>query len=68
METESRAKVFEDREVPGQWRVEWAEPPDGERIKIHVFDGPKAREQARECAEQTYGEFDEIKLEPYPRR
>jgi hypothetical protein len=62
-----RAKVFEDREIPGQWRVERAEPPNGEDITVRIFTGPDARQQALDYAGQTYGDFDEIRLEPYRR-
>jgi len=62
----ARAMVFEDREVPGQWRVEYPLPPDGEQFAIHFCTGPNAREQALEYAAKVYGSrFDEIKLHPY---
>jgi hypothetical protein len=38
------AKVFEDREIPGQWRVEWFD--DDGRCQVEVFTGPTARRQA----------------------
>jgi hypothetical protein len=38
------AKVFEDRESPGQWRVEWFD--DDGRCELEIFSGPTARRQA----------------------
>ena len=40
------AKVFEDREWPGAWRVEWVDDYGG--IEVAIFSGPNARERA--CA------------------
>jgi len=59
------AKVFEDRENAGDWRVEKIDDDGGCEVKI--FRGPRARQQARRYAEQRYGQFDEIHLEPYRR-
>ena len=61
-----RAKVFEDRETPGNWRVEKMDQ-DGGYDAVLVFSGPAAREQAIRCAEERFGAFDEIRLEPYAR-
>ena len=57
------AKVFEDLENARDWRVEWFDDEGGCEVKI--FTGPDARQQARRYAEQRYGQFEEIKLEPY---
>jgi hypothetical protein len=61
-----RAKVFEDRENPGDWRVEKMDD-DGGYEAVDVFTGPDAREQAILYAERRFGEYDEIKFEPYRR-
>jgi len=59
-----RAKVFEDREVQGRWRVEKTED-DGGYEEVAVFDGAAARREAILYAECLYGTFDLIRLEPY---
>jgi hypothetical protein len=33
------AKVFEDRRVPGDWRVEWFDDDGG--CEVAIFSGPK---------------------------
>lgn len=35
------AKVFEDRAIPGEWRVEWLD--DDGRAELEIFTGPGAR-------------------------
>jgi hypothetical protein len=60
-----RAKVFEDRECPGDWRVEREDDDGG--IEVAIFSGPNARERAIRYADREYGIFDEIHLEPYAR-
>jgi hypothetical protein len=57
--------VLEDRENKGDWRVEWIDDDGG--CEVEIFTGPNAREQARRYAEQQYGEFEEIRLDPYCR-
>ena len=59
-----RAKVFEDRITPGDWRVEKIDD-DGE-IEVAIFGGPNARVRALRYAEREYGVFDEIEPEQYP--
>ena len=59
-----RAKDFEDRETPGNWRVEKMDEDGGYEV-IEVFTGPDARQQAIEYAEREFGTFDEIRLDPY---
>jgi hypothetical protein len=60
-----RAKVFEDRVVPGQWRVEKM-GADGGYDCLKIFSGPHAREQAMTYAGARYeGDFDLISLPPY---
>jgi hypothetical protein len=61
-----RAKVFEDRETPGSWRIEKMNE-DGGYDAVEVFTGQDARQQAIQYAEREFGAFDEIRLEPYRR-
>jgi hypothetical protein len=61
-----RAKVFPDREHPGDWRVEKL-CDDGESIAVAIFSGGDARQRAIRHADREYGEFDEVELEPYRR-
>jgi hypothetical protein len=59
------AHVFEDRRMPGQWRVEWFD--DDGRCELEIFTGPDARRQALRFATRRYGRFVEAKLAPYSR-
>lgn len=59
-----RAKVFEDRETPGNWRVEKLDEDGGYEV-VEVFTGPDAGQQAIRYADQRFGVFDEITLAPY---
>ena len=43
------AKVFEDRETPGQWRVEWFDD-DGSCELVETFTGPFQRGGGRTVA------------------
>jgi hypothetical protein len=56
------AKVFEDRETPGHWRVEWF--GDDGRCELQIFTGPTARRDALRYAMQNYTHFQEAQLEP----
>ena len=60
------AKVFEDRQTPGQWRVEWFDDDGG--CQVELFAGPTARRDALRYAMRTYGHFREVELEPHPPR
>jgi hypothetical protein len=60
------AKVFQDREIPDQWRVEWFD--DDGRCELEIFTGPDARQQALHYAQRKYKVFREVQLEPYQRR
>src|SRR3954462_2027495 len=60
-----RAKVFRDREHSGDWRVEKMDEDGG--IEVALFSGGDARQRAISYADRQYGEFDEIKLQPYHR-
>ena len=57
------AKVFADRETPGQWRVEWFD--DDGRTELEIFSGPGARQQALRYAIRKYGQFREVQIELY---
>jgi len=61
-----RAKVFEDRITPGEWRVEKMDE-DGGYEEVKVFTGPDARWHAIRYAADKYDVFDVIRLEPYRR-
>jgi hypothetical protein len=56
------AKVFEDRETPGQWRVEWFD--DDGRTELEIFTGHDSRRQALRYAMRKYGHFREVQPEP----
>ena len=60
---DQRAKVFEDRVMPGNWRVE-REYEDG-ATEVAIFSGRTARERAIRYADWLYGDFEEMVLEPY---
>jgi hypothetical protein len=60
-----RAKVFQDREHSGDWRVEKIDGDSG--IEVALFSGSDARQRAISYADRMYGEFDEIELHPYHR-
>ena len=59
-----RAKVFEDRETPGNWRVEKMDQDGGYEV-VKVFTGTRARQSAIRFAEEKFGDYDEIWLKPY---
>ena len=58
------AKVFEDRQSPGDWRVEWFDDNGG--CEVAIFSCRNARERAIRYADRQYGSFEEISLTPYP--
>jgi hypothetical protein len=60
---QSQRKSFEDRETPGQYRVEWF-GNDG-RCELQTFTGPTARREALRYAMQNYTHFKEVQLEPF---
>jgi hypothetical protein len=51
------ARVFEDRQYPGVWRVEWFDDDGGSELAI--FSGPNARERAIIFADRCYGDYEE---------
>ena len=60
------AKVFEDREHAGDWRVEFVDDDGG--CEVAIFAGPNAKERAIRYADRQYGNFEEISLSPYATR
>jgi hypothetical protein len=52
------ALVFEDREAPGQWRVEWVDDDGG--TELAIFSGPNARERAIIFTDRCYGDYEEV--------
>jgi hypothetical protein len=61
-----RAKLFQDREHTGDWRVEKLQD-DSESIDVAIFSGSDAKARAIRYADRKYGTYDEIELEPYAR-
>jgi hypothetical protein len=57
---------LEDRETPGDWRVEKMDANGGYE-EMKVFTGPDALEQAVRYAQRWFGDCDEVKFEPYRR-
>jgi hypothetical protein len=51
------AGIFEDRQYPGVWRVEWFDDDGGSELAI--FSGPNARERAIIFADRCYGDYEE---------
>jgi hypothetical protein len=52
-----RAKLFEDSDNPGVWRVE-KRNAEGGYDDLQVFIGPDAREKATRYAIRTHGQYD----------
>jgi hypothetical protein len=63
-QTTTTAKLFEDRAVPGTWRVERLDE-DG-ACELAIFSGTDAYRRAVLCADRLYGGFDEVSM-PYRR-
>ena len=59
-----RAKVFEDSQYPGDWRVQWFDDHGGGELAI--FSGLNARERAIIFADRCYGDYEEACLDPCP--
>jgi hypothetical protein len=64
------AYVFEDRQSPGEWHVQWVDDDGGCEMAIFsgprarkraIFSGPRAREQAIMFAERCYGTYEEVR-------
>lgn len=54
------AKVFQDHQHPGEWRVEWFDNDGG--CEVEIFLGPNAREQAIRYAHHQYEKFEEVSI------
>ncbi len=59
-----RAKVFEDRDFPGSWRVEKL-GGDGANYRGAIFSGRAARERSIRYADREHGDFE---LAPCPQQ
>ena len=59
-------QVFEDRQSPGDWRVEWFD--DNGSYEVAIFAGPNALERAFRYADRQYGYVEEVRLDPMPSR
>ena len=53
------AYVFEDRQTPGDWHVQWTDDDGG--FEMVMFSGPRARERAIIFAERCYGSYEEVR-------
>jgi hypothetical protein len=49
---DSPAFLFEDRQTPGDWHVQWTDDEGG--FEMAIFSGPRARERAIIFAERCY--------------
>ena len=58
------AKVFEDRQWRGDWRVEWMDDDGG--CEVAIFSGSNARERAIRYADRQYGNFKKVSVPPSP--
>lgn len=56
------AYLFEDRQSPNDWHVQWIDDDGG--MEVAIFSGPRARERAIRYAERQYGLFEEIHFDP----
>ena len=52
------AFLFEDRQTPGDWHVQWTD--DDGALEMAIFSGPRARERALVFAER-YGGYEEVR-------
>jgi hypothetical protein len=52
------AYVFDDRQTPGDWHVQWTDDDGGFEMAI---SGPRARERAIIFAERCYGSYEELR-------
>ena len=53
-----RPKLFEDRQEPGTWRVEWIDADGG--CEVAIFAGQNARERAIGYSFERYKDFELI--------
>jgi len=55
------AYVFEDRQTPGDWHVQWTADDGG--FEMAIFSGSKARERAIMFAERCYGSYEDVRTD-----
>ena len=55
------AYLFEDRQSPGDWHVQWTD--DGGGLEMAIFSGPRARDRASMFAERCYGGYEEVRID-----
>ena len=53
------AYLFEDRQTPGDWHVQWTDDDGG--CEMAIFSGPRARERAIVFAERCYDSYEEVR-------
>ena len=53
------AYLFEDRQTPGDWHVQWTDDQGGGEMAI--FSGPRAHERAIMFAKRCYGGYEEVR-------
>ena len=53
------AFLFEDRQTPGDWHVQWTNNEGG--FEMAIFSGPRARELAIMFAERCYGSYEQVR-------
>jgi len=53
--------VFEDRQTPGDWHVQWTADDGG--FEMAIFSGPRARERAIMFAERCYGGYEQVRTD-----
>jgi hypothetical protein len=49
-------KCFEDKRIPGQWRVEGLDFEDEGNVYVTIFAGPEAQDRAEEYAALKNGQ------------
>jgi hypothetical protein len=53
------AYLFEDRQIPGDWHVQWTDDDGG--FEMAIFSGPRAHERAIMFAERCYSGYEEVR-------
>ena len=53
------AYLFEDRQTPGDWHVQWTADDGG--FEMAIFSGPRARQRAIMFEERCYGGYEEVR-------
>jgi hypothetical protein len=56
------AYLFEDRQSPDDWHVQWSDDQGG--MEVTIFNGPRAHERAIRYAEREYGSFEKVHFDP----